>query len=301
MNQLLRHQVNNIFRTNTLFFVLVSSMFFGFAFFLSNISFVYASTTTGTISTTHKFAWGSVAGYVNFAPLKSVITVTDSKLSGYAWSTNDGWINLSPVNGGVKNNGNGVLSGFAWDESAGWVDFTGVTINSSGVFHGTATGGTVSGANYSINFDCSSCSVQTDWRPLASRAPVQGAIGVTFTNISPRTTSPKPTVPSQNKYSTSTILNNFNKTPIYRVGNTNVSTSSKGISKKSPYYSFGKIDTGSNKIQTSNGSDDSFASAVISSSTIKYLSTNAIVHNVLISISIFSVILFAFLFFRFFF
>ncbi|MHB8710541.1 MAG: peptidoglycan-binding domain-containing protein [Minisyncoccota bacterium] len=139
----------------------------------------HASTTSGTINTATRYAWSNVGGWVNFAVASTTgtsdqVTVTDSVLTGYAWSANDGWINLNPTSCGnstcgVKNDGAGNLSGYAWDAGAGWVNFSGVTINSSGKFTGTATGGTVLGAIYQINFDCANCDVETDWRPASAR------------------------------------------------------------------------------------------------------------------------------------
>ncbi|MHB8710208.1 MAG: peptidoglycan-binding domain-containing protein [Minisyncoccota bacterium] len=137
-------------------------------------STAHASTTSGTINTATRYAWSNVGGWVNFAVASTTgtsdqVTVTDSALTGYAWSANDGWINLAPAQGGVKNDGVGNLSGYAWDAGAGWVNFSGVTIDSLGKFHGTATGGTVLGAIYQINFDCAHCDVETDWRPASAR------------------------------------------------------------------------------------------------------------------------------------
>ena len=127
------------------------------------------SVFAGTISSSYKYAWSNVGGWVNFTPTNSVVTVTNSALTGYVWSENDGWINLSPTRGGVTNNG-GTLGGFAWDQTAGWVDFTGVTIDSAGKFHGQATGAN----GYAINFSCANCDVRTDWR--AGSAPVTPAV-----------------------------------------------------------------------------------------------------------------------------
>ncbi len=128
----------------------------------------------GTISSSHQYAWSNDAGWVNFAPSQSTVTVSDSGLSGYAWSQNDGWINLSPSQSGVTNS-NGTLGGFAWDPLAGWVNFSGVTIDSSGKFHGEANGSN----SYAINFDCANCDVETDWR-------------LTTTNTNTNTTSSSP-------------------------------------------------------------------------------------------------------------
>ena len=129
----------------------------------------YAS--TGTITSPNQYAWGNVAGWINFAPPDSPITVSNSSLTGYAWSVNDGWINLSPTNGGVTNS-NGTLGGWAWDETAGWVSFSDVTINSAGTFVGEATGAN----GYAINFNCSACNVQTTWRPTSTVPSSPGSL-----------------------------------------------------------------------------------------------------------------------------
>ncbi len=101
------------------------SLLFAVAFLSIGASAVHASTTSGTISATDKYAWSNVGGWVNFAVSSTTgtsdqVTVTDSALTGYAWSENDGWINLAPAQGGVKNDGEGNLSGYAWDTGAGW-------------------------------------------------------------------------------------------------------------------------------------------------------------------------------------
>jgi hypothetical protein len=106
------------------------------------------------------YAWGNDASWINFAPASSTVTVSDASLSGYAWSENDGWINFSPTIGGVTNS-NGTLSGWAWDQGAGWISFSGVSIDSSGTFHGEAIGS----EGYAINFNCPFCAVETTWRP----------------------------------------------------------------------------------------------------------------------------------------
>ncbi len=155
--------------------------------FLASAPFAHASTTSGTIDSTHKYAWSSEGGWINLAPTNAGISVTDSALSGYAWSTNDGWINFSPTHSGVTNDSNGNLGGFAWDSTLGWVSFTGVTIDSSGKFHGQAVG-----ANETITFDCTNCDVQTDWRPASSRTtPSSGGAWP-----SPATTTPPYTAPA---------------------------------------------------------------------------------------------------------
>ena len=92
------------------------------------------------------------------------VTVTDTALSGYIWSAGFGWINLSPTNGGVANS-SGTLSGSAWSTNTGWIDFTGVTIDSSGVFHGHTTAQSTFGT---MTFDCTNCHVVTSWHAPAS-------------------------------------------------------------------------------------------------------------------------------------
>ncbi len=135
---------------------------FALLFLLGFAPLAYAA--AGTISPPNQYAWGNIAAWINFAPASSTITVSGSSLTGYAWSENDGWINLSPTEGGVTNNGSGALGGWAWDQSAGWVSFSGVTIDSAGTFHGEATGAD----GYAINFDCSTCDVQTSWHPMTA-------------------------------------------------------------------------------------------------------------------------------------
>ncbi len=143
------------------FFLLL--MIFGFSVFF--VLPVFASTTNGTIDATSKYVWGSKIGWINFGATNGNVAITDSAITGYAWSEQYGWINLAPTNSGVINDNEGNLSGYAWGEKTGWIDFDGVTINSAGIFTGTATG-TVVGT---INFDCANCGVETDWRPASSR------------------------------------------------------------------------------------------------------------------------------------
>ena len=165
---------------------------------LAGASLVYAS--SGTISSPEQYAWGNVAGWINFAPIDSPVAVSSKGLSGYVWSENDGWINLSPTEGGVTNNGEGSLGGWAWDQSAGWVSFTGVTIDSSGTFHGEATGAD----GYAINFNCSACGVRTSWRPVTSSGAVAalsspGAISPVIVPNSAASSAPLPPEPPPSK------------------------------------------------------------------------------------------------------
>lgn len=130
---------------------------------------VRASETNGTIVSGGNagYAWSNQAGWVNFgiATTTVALTVTDSAITGYAWNSNYGWINMSPTNGGITIAANGALSGYAWGSSLGWINFSGVSINSSGKFTGTASG-TIIGT---LTFDCTNCDVRTDYRPLNFR------------------------------------------------------------------------------------------------------------------------------------
>lgn len=125
---------------------------------------VRASATDGTIDVNHTYAWGSQIGWVNFGTAGGDVHVTDAGLTGYAWDSDYGWINLAPTKAGVKNDGNGHLSGYGWGQNIGYVNFGGVTINGSGQFAGTATSSVGT-----ITFDCSNCTVITDWRPASVR------------------------------------------------------------------------------------------------------------------------------------
>lgn len=124
-----------------------------------------ALASTGTIESTNQYAWSNDGGWVNWDPTNGDVQVTDTALTGYIWSADFGWINLSPTNGGVTNNGDGVLGGYAWGENVGWINFTGVTIDSNGVFQGETVAQPVFGT---MTFDCTNCSVVTTWHPSTS-------------------------------------------------------------------------------------------------------------------------------------
>jgi len=141
-------------------------------------SFVYASTTDGTIDSTYKTALlclddsCSTTTRINFKTTNGeAVHITDTGLTGYAWSETFGWINLNPTNAGVDNDAEGNLSGYAWGENAGWINFSptngGVVINEDGEFSGYAW---VQNFGW-IKFDCSvtDACVKTDWRPSSSR------------------------------------------------------------------------------------------------------------------------------------
>jgi len=141
---------------------------------------VFASSTQGTILPAHTYAWGENIGWINFAASSSNVTVTDSGLTGFIWSQSYGWINLAPtttVGAFVANDGHGNLSGYAWGQNTGWISFQGAVINNSGKFTGTI--GTASTTMGRITFDCTSCDVETDWRPQS------GGGGTTTTPTGP--------------------------------------------------------------------------------------------------------------------
>jgi hypothetical protein len=116
--------------------------------------------STGTIDATNHYAWDDNGGYVNWYANGGNVTVSDTALTGYIWSAGFGWINLSPDLGGVTNNA-GVLGGYAWGANTGWINFTGVTIDSNGLFHGQTTAQSLFGT---MTFDCTYCNVTTAWR-----------------------------------------------------------------------------------------------------------------------------------------
>jgi hypothetical protein len=163
------------------------------SFFLSPI-FVFASTTNGTILSPDQYAWGENVGWVNLGTVEGDVHVTDTGLTGYMWDSIYGWVNLSPTGSGVVNDGSGNLSGYAWSAGTGFINFSGVVINSQGVFTGQAQG-PVYGR---INFDCSTCSVKTDWRSSVTSPSSGGGSYYVPTPPAPTPTpvpTPTPTPP----------------------------------------------------------------------------------------------------------
>ncbi|MFH0950986.1 MAG: peptidoglycan-binding domain-containing protein [bacterium] len=141
-----------------------------------------------------KYAWSEKIGWINFGTGSGNVQVTNTALSGYAWHSEYGWINLAPNDGGVVNNGSGILSGRAWGEGTGWINFSGVSINTEGYWSGYANGD-ITGK---ISFNCAnsnSCTssnfkVKTSWRKTA---PV---------------TMPTPVAPSTSAVTTATTASN---------------------------------------------------------------------------------------------
>lgn len=161
-------------------FILIFSIFF-FACFLRC---ALASDIDGTITPSPQWAFGQNLGWVNFACDNCNVHVTDTGLTGHAWSRQYGWIDLHPDNAGVTNNCLGALGGKAWSRTLGWLDFSGATIGPDGIF--TGVGGTPGTKAGEINFSCTNCSVQTDWRQCSLReSPAQVVI-----NAIPSTTIP---------------------------------------------------------------------------------------------------------------
>lgn len=157
----LQFKIQNGFHIKILNFTLSFSILI-FTFFIFTTSAVFASETNGTITSggNNGYAWSNQAGWVNFGCSNCGISIVDSEITGHAWSNNYGWINMSPANGGVTVAANGALSGYAWGSGLGWINFSGVSINSSGKFVGTASGTNVG----ALTFDCANCSVTTDFK-----------------------------------------------------------------------------------------------------------------------------------------
>jgi uncharacterized repeat protein (TIGR02543 family) len=89
------------------------------------------------IDDTHKWAWGTSAGWINHKATHGQVAVYADHLEGYAWAENAGWVRLGTYTGGgahtylntaannygVNNDGSGNLSGFGWSATAGWINF----------------------------------------------------------------------------------------------------------------------------------------------------------------------------------
>jgi uncharacterized membrane protein len=154
---------------------------------------VSVALAAGNIDPTHKWAWSTNTGWLNFAPDNGGVTVYSDHLEGYAWGENIGWIRLGTCAGGspcthantsatdygVNNDGVGHLSGYAWGTNVGWINFApangGVTIDPlTGDFDGYAWGENVGW----IHFQNASPAykVNTTWR---SSSPPVGNIDPT--------------------------------------------------------------------------------------------------------------------------
>lgn len=136
---------------------------------LATFQQVFASATDGTIDPNNignQYAWSENAGFINFGTGVGAgdIHITDAGITGHAWSDLFGWINMNPPGSGVTFMTPGVLTGSVWGENTGYINFSGVQIDNNGIFSGVATGA-VTG---DVSFDCTQCTVETDYRPNAS-------------------------------------------------------------------------------------------------------------------------------------
>lgn len=151
-------------------------------FLIAVPSFAFAA----NIDATSKYArFLNTGTLINFGATNGNVTVTNTAVTGNAWSSANGWINLAPTQGGVVNDGHGVLSGYAWGENTGWINFKptngGVTIDSAGDFHGYAW----SESKGWIVFNCatdSTCGtlshkVKTTWVPPTTTTITAGGSG----------------------------------------------------------------------------------------------------------------------------
>jgi hypothetical protein len=161
--------------------IFITFTFLSLLFFSCKIFFANASSVIGTIDSVYKYAKGAENPNlkIDMGLFKGTVNVvvTDSNITGFGWGENIGWVNFSPKDGGVINNGEGVLSGYATSELGGLINFKpgngGVTINSSGDFLGYASSEKLG----LISFNCinnNSCGtdnfkVKTDWRPVSIR------------------------------------------------------------------------------------------------------------------------------------
>ncbi len=163
-------------------------------FYLLLATGVAASETVGAITTggNEGFAWSDEAGWVNFGVANGGVTIQDSGITGYAWIANYGWMNMNPSNGGVSVAASGALSGYAWSTGLGWVNFSGVSINSSGKFTGQATGTEIG----TLTFDCTNCSVKTDYRPSSVRTTTTTTSDAGSSGGSAAAPAPAPTAPA---------------------------------------------------------------------------------------------------------
>lgn len=166
-----------------------------------------ALASTGTIDATNHYAWNDNGGYVNWYANGGNVTVSDAALTGYIWSAGFGWINLSPDLGGVTNNA-GVLGGYAWSANTGWINFTGVTIDSNGLFHGPTTAQSLFGT---MTFDCTYCNITTAWRnstvtPAVTtvgggNGPISGSLSVGYQSGGTSSSVTSPLLPTSSNSS----------------------------------------------------------------------------------------------------
>jgi hypothetical protein len=163
------------------------------------IGIAYATSDSGTISSTNKYAYNENTGWINFAADNSNVVVTETGLTGYAWGENIGWISLNcsnddscdTVDYGITNDYSGALSGYAWGENVGWVNFnpdgSQVVIDADGYFTGYAWGENIGWISFNCdNDDCetSDYKVQTTWRADSTAPTISAKTATTTANSS---------------------------------------------------------------------------------------------------------------------
>ena len=213
--------MGNKYKKQIIIFVALSFLLCCFG---CKLYFAHASASIGNIDSVYKYAEGvDTPGIkIDFGLFKGDVnvTVTDTGLTGFAWGEKIGWVNLSPADGGVLNNGNGILSGYATTELGGWINFSGVKIDSSGNFLGYATS-----QNFGrISFNCkndNSCAtndfkVETDWRPVLVRggASSYNSSAVVVPTAPPVNTTPSVTNNNQNTTPTAESQNQTLPAPL---------------------------------------------------------------------------------------
>ena len=188
--------------------------FYNLIAILAIVSFLpsLVSATTN-IDSADKYAWSEKIGWINFGTSSGNVQITNTTLSGYAWHSEYGWINLAPNDGGVLNNGSGVLSGRAWGEGTGWINFSGISIDSEGYWSGYATGDTTG----KVSFNCAnsnSCAtsnfkVRTSWRKTM-------AVSTPITPVMPNTPVTASTSADTSSTSQKMIINDSSATTSQR-------------------------------------------------------------------------------------
>ena len=170
--------MNDKMRTHRLF----PTLLVGFVLTLLSVAVALAA---GNIDPTHKWAWGTNVGWINFNPdTYGGVTVYSDHLEGYAWGENIGWIRLGTHEGGgahtyantannnygVNNDGAGNLSGYTWGTNVGWINFDPVgdervTIDSvTGEFDGYAWGENAGWIHFKGGAGATAYGVVTAWR-----------------------------------------------------------------------------------------------------------------------------------------
>jgi hypothetical protein len=171
--------------TLLLYVALIAGVTFGLLSAVRDLGPGQARAAVGNIDSTHKWAWGTNVGWINFAPSHGGVTVYADHLEGYAWSENVGWIRLGTHTGGgehtyantsantygVNYDGTSQLSGYAWSSNAGWIDFNpahgGVTLDpATGSFDGYAWGENVGWISFK-GTGAVAYNVVTDWGPAS--------------------------------------------------------------------------------------------------------------------------------------